>query len=182
MVRPRRFAAVTLLAVVLTGCVTMKVASQLESGVDITSYRTFAWGPPEAGPTGDARLDNNPFFHDYLKNAVNMQLVRKGFQVAPAAGAAPDLLLHYHASVNQRIDIVEVDRLQGYCYQDCRPGIIDYEQGTIVIDVVDAKSKKVIWRGWAQDIMQGLIDNQVRLEREIDQVVTRMLESFPGRL
>lgn len=182
MVRPLRFAAAMLVAAGLTGCVTMKVASRLESGVDITRYHTFTWGPAQAVSTGDARLDSNPFFHDYLKNAVGAQLSRKGFAPVAAAGMPPDLLLHYHATINQRIDIAEVDRAQGFCYQNnCQPGITDYEQGTIVVDMVDAQSKKVIWRGWAQDSVQGLIDNQTRMEQEIDKVVARMLESFPSR-
>ncbi|MEQ1575430.1 MAG: DUF4136 domain-containing protein [Vicinamibacterales bacterium] len=105
-----------------------------------------------------------------------------GFVSAATAAMAPDLLLHYHATINQRLDVNEVDRASGYCHQDCRPGVIEYDQGTLVADVVDARTNKIIWRGWAQDSVQGLIDNQNRMEREIDTVVERMLKAFPGRL
>ena len=30
----------------------------------------------------------------------------------------PDLLIHYHASINQRIDVYGVDREHGYCDGD----------------------------------------------------------------
>ncbi len=37
----------------------------------------------------------------------------------------------------------------GYCYGTCEPQVVDFEQGTLVIDLVDARTKKVVWRGGA---------------------------------
>jgi hypothetical protein len=51
-----------------------------------------------------------------------------------------------------------------------------------VIDVVDTRTSKVVWRGWAQDSMNGVIDNQDRLAAQIDKAVTRMMERFPRPL
>jgi hypothetical protein len=45
---------------------------------------------------------------------------------------------------------------------------------------VDARTLKVIWRGWAQDSIQGIIDDQARLERQVDKAVTRIFERFPA--
>lgn len=173
-----RLVVVTAAAVVLGACVTMKVASKLEPGTDVTRYHVFGWAPAAELATGDPRLDNNPFFHNYLRGAVERQLLRKGYASSTTTAMAPDLLLHYHANINQRIDVEEVDRAHGYCSQDCRPGVIEYDQGTLGVDIVDARASKVIWRGWAQDSVQGLIDNQAAMEREIDTVVTRMMASF----
>ena len=69
-----------------------------------------------------------------------------------------------------------------YDYGDCLPQVINYEQGTLVVDIVDAHSNKVVWRGWAQDSVEGVIDNQDRMERQLDEAVTRMLEQFPRTL
>ena len=70
----------------------------------------------------------------------------------------------------------------GYCYEDCLPQAINYEQGTLVVDIVDARSNRVVWRGWAQDSVEGVIDNQDRMERQFDEAVTRMLKQFPRAL
>ncbi len=35
----------------------------------------------------------------------------------------------------------------GYCYGNCEPRVVDFEQGTLVIDLVDARTKKVVRRG-----------------------------------
>ena len=52
----------------------------------------------------------------------------------------------------------------------------------LVIDMVDAKTNKVVWRGWAQDSMTGVIDNQTRLEKQIDEAVTKMMKELPNHL
>ncbi len=50
---------------------------------------------------------------------------------------------------------------------------------TLVIDVVDAKTSKVVWRGWAQDSMTDIIDSQDRLRKQVDEAVTRMMPRLP---
>jgi hypothetical protein len=163
--------------VALSGCATMNVSSHIERGVNFAEYVTYEWGPPDNLPVGDPRLDNNPFFNDYLQGAIEKQMSAKGFQRATAPGA--DLLIHYHASVNQRLDVYRADQQYGYCYGDCEPQVVDFEQGTLVVDLVDAKTKKVVWRGWAQDTMTGVIDNQDRLKKQVDEGVTKMMVLLP---
>lgn len=171
-------AAIAILALLSAGCATMNISAHLERGVDFARYHTYDWGPADALPTGDPRLDNNPFFHDYLQGRVEKELARRGF-VRADKGTTPDLLLHYHAAVNQRVQINEADK---YCFEDCRPQVIDYEQGTLVLDFVDGRTNHVVWRGWAQDSVQGTIDNQDRLEQQLDKAVTGMMARLPGRL
>lgn len=169
-------AAVALAAT--AACATMNVSSHVERGVNFNEFATFEWGPPDNLPVGDPRLDNNPFFNDYLQGAVEKQMAAKGFTRA-AAGRPADVLVHYHASVNQRLDVYRADNEAGYCYGDCQPQVVDFEQGTLVIDIVEAKTKKVIWRGWAQDTMTGVIDNQARLQKQVDEGVTKMFLLLP---
>jgi hypothetical protein len=38
----------------------------------------------------------------------------------------------------------------------------------------------VIWRGWAQDSLDGVLENPDRLEETINEAVTRMLKEFPA--
>jgi hypothetical protein len=89
-------------------------------------------------------------------------------------------LIHYHAAVNQRVEVSSVDQANGYCYQDCTPRMVDYEQGTLVVDIVDAKTNRVVWRGWAQDIMNGVIDNQDRLDKQVEDGVGKMMKLLPA--
>lgn len=67
-----------------------------------------------------------------------------------------------------------------YRTYDCKPYV--YDAGTLLLDFVDARTNKLVWRGWAERGMDGVIDNQEWMEEEIDEVVTRILERLPRRL
>jgi hypothetical protein len=82
------------------------------------------------------------------------------------------------------VDVFEVDLARGYCpaYDtagNCIPQVVDYEEGTLLLDLVDALTNQVVWRGWAQDVVDGLAEDQVRMEAEIDEAVRRIFERFP---
>lgn len=165
-------------AAVMAGCATMNVSSHVDRAVDFRTYQTYDWGPADALPTGDPRLDNNPFFQDYLTGAVERHLRSRGYRRDTAG--TPQLLIHYHASVTQRFEVHGVEGDSNACYPNCEPQVVEYEEGTIVIDVVDAATDKVVWRGWAQDSVRGLIDDQDRMQRQIERAVSRMFEQFPA--
>ena len=173
----RRLGLVLAIMVAVAGCAAMTVSSHIERSVNFTDYVTYDWGPPDNLPVGDPRLDNNPFFRDYLMGAIEKKLAAKGYE--RAVTGEPDLLVHYHASVNQRVEVSAADAHYGYCYDNCEPRIVDYEEGTLVVDVVDRNTGKVVWRGWSQDAMNGVIDNQERLEKQVDEGVTKMMWLLP---
>ena len=182
MLRLRPTIAVTICALTVTGCATMNVSSHVQSGIDFARYRTYDWGPADALPTGDPRLDKDPFFQDHVLGAVEKQMAARGYERS-ASGTTPDLLIHYHASINQRIDVYGVDREHGYCYDDdCKARVVDYEAGTLMLDVVDAQTNRLIWRGWAQKSVEDMLKDQDRMARRIEEAVTRMLARLPPRL
>ena len=75
----RHLTAVTTLALAVTGCATMSVSSHVRGGIDFATYRTYDWGPADALPTGDPRLDQDPYFKDHLMGAVEKQLAARGY-------------------------------------------------------------------------------------------------------
>ena len=178
--RPRRFAALAIVSLALTGCAARNVGSYLERGSDFARYRTYSWAAAVDLETGDPRLDSNPFFHERIQAQVERQLAARGFELT--VSGEPDVRIHYHASINQKIDVNSVDRENASCANgdDCRPYV--YEAGSLVIDVVDARTDKLAWRGWSEDSVDGAIDNQKWLEEKIDRAVTRILQRLPGRL
>jgi hypothetical protein len=171
------FGAIGLSALTLGACAPMRVSSYLERGVEFKAYRTFNWDQSDSRATGDPRLDNNPFFHERVQADVEDFLTRRGFE--KTTSGTPELLLHYHASIDQRIDVNSADRAYGYC-TECEPYV--YEAGTLVIDFIDARTNKLVWRGWTEGSVEGVVDNQEWMEEKIDEVVARILEKLPSRL
>jgi len=170
--------AVTAMA---SGCApTMSVSSHVDRNLDFAQYRTFDWGPADALPTGDPRLDQDPFFKDHVQGAVERGLAGRGMELTSAG--SPDLLIHYHANITERIDVNKADRVYGYCQgADCPPESIWYEAGTLVLDFMDAHTNKLIWRGWAQKSVEDMLRDKDKMADTIDRAVSEMLRQLPPR-
>lgn len=175
--RTALFAAALLsLALAAAGCAPIHVGSHLDRNANFVQYRTFAWGPADALPTGDPRLDNNPFFRDYLLGAIERNLAARGLTLA-GDGEPADLLIHYHAAVTQRFDVSASNQTSSGGYTE--PQVIDYDESTIVVDLLDSQSKRLVWRGWAQEDIQSVVDDQARLKQHIDDSIVRMMKLLP---
>ena len=165
----------------IAGCATMNVSSHVERGLDVNRYHTYDWGPADALPAGDPRLEQDPFFQDHLRGAVEKAMAGRGFEWSTVN--APDLLVHYHANITERIDVDRLDVQRGYCGGNgCDVPTVQYEAGTLVIDVIDARTNRLIWRGWAQSAVQGMLGNQDTMARQINEAVARMFGKFPKPL
>ena len=180
----RRLATLTLLAIgtiTLIGCATMNVGSYAGRGIDFNHYRTYDWGPADALPTGDPRLDANAFFNDYFQGAIEQQLAARGLMRAEP-GEAGDLLLHYHASIERRLQVNDVTGDSIYCpARDCGT-VSEYEAGTLLIDIVDRQTNRLVWRGWTQTAVDGMLANQDVMERQTREAAARMIARLPRPL
>jgi hypothetical protein len=178
--RIRRTATVlAVIGLTAAGCASLAIHSYADRSFAAQRYRTFDWGPPDAFSTGDPRLDHNRFFDERVRLQVEQELARGGFE--KTTSPTPDLLVHYHASVTQEIEVRHIDRGYGDCEDtDCSPQV--YEAGTLVIDLVDPRTSRLVWRGWAEGSIDGLIDNQEWMEKRIDETVSRILSRLSRRL
>jgi hypothetical protein len=169
-----RLAAAAAAVGTLLGCAPVRVNSYSERAADFSRYQTYTWSPVSHGATGDPRLDDNRFFHERVMADADAGLAARGYR--KVATGESDLVVHYHASVTQEIDLAAADA--AYCEtNDCRPHV--YEAGTLLFDLVDARTNRIVWRGWAEGSVEGMIDDQDVMERRVDEAVTRILERLP---
>ncbi len=164
--------------VLLSGCASISTGADYPAGIRLEQYKTFDWGGGDSMPVGDPRLDRNPFFDARVRSAVELELAAKGLR---RVTASPDLLVHYHASIRQRVDVVRADEARGYSSPEIRASekVVEFEEGTLVVDVVEPKGKVVVWRGWSQTDVGGLIDDPRAMEKRINASVRKMMERFP---
>ena len=147
-------------------------------GVDFARYASFEWDDPDDRPVGDPRLQNNPFFNQRFEAAVALELAEHGIR---QNAEGPRLLVHHHVTVRSRVDVYEADAREGYSAnrRNESPQVIEFEEGTVLVDIADAESKEILWRGWAQfDITRALADPDV-MERAIQEAVAKMFDRFP---
>ena len=175
--RPTGALACALSALLACGCALREANSFAERGFDPARYHTYRWAAAEERATGDPRLDNNPFFRTSVQTSVDGELAKRGFEKTTADTA--DLVVQYYAHVTQHVDMIGADLVYRAC-TDCTPYV--YDAGSLVIDVVDGRTRALLWRGWAAGDIDGLVDNQSWLEAQVGQAVARILERLPRRL
>jgi len=164
-------------SLLLASCAPMRVDSYVQRGLDVRQYHTYAWAPPDTFSTGDPRLDNNTFFSERIQRAVDGHLRRKGFERVD--GRQADFLVHYHARVEQRLNSADLRIAEPGCHpEDCRPFV--YDAGTLLIEIVDSRTNRLVWRGWAERGLDGVIDNQTWMDAVVDDAVRRIMERFPS--
>lgn len=173
-------AAAGVLPLAALGCLApINVSSYAQVEADFTGYRTFAWGDADALPLGDTRLHRNPAFTDHMSGAVQRQLAGRGIELVDAAGQA-DLLVHYHATVTERLEITRATSGNSSCRTEtCSDTLAEFEQCTLVLDVVDARTRQLVWRGWSQHRLDDLLASHDTLARDVDRGVALMLARFP---
>jgi hypothetical protein len=170
-----RVMAPTAVVLALAGCASTTVSSFLERGADLQRYRTFDFAAVDKWSTGDPRLDNNTVVADRIRSQAESHLAAKGLE---RSAVAPDVLVRFHLNMSQRFDVTTVtgDPSRGELDQK-RPYVFD--AGTLVLDLVEPATNKLLWRGWAEGSFEGLVDNQAWLEAHVDSAVQKILARLP---
>jgi hypothetical protein len=166
-------------AAVACGCApSLRAGADFDPAVELAAPLTFAWDAPDTLPVGDPRLEGNEIVEERVRDAIERELARRGIV---RAESSPDLLVHFHGAVRDRVQVVDSDRARGY--QTSQYGddvdVFQYEEGTLVVDVADAETRKVIWRGWAVADVGGVLDDQTALTELVNRGVDSMFEFFP---
>ncbi|MFY8036250.1 MAG: DUF4136 domain-containing protein, partial [Cyclobacteriaceae bacterium] len=111
-----------------------------------------------------------------IKKAVDLQLLAKSIY---KDSIAPSLRVHYHITVDSRSSIRPAN--YGYAYGPYwmrnQMDSYSYREGTLIIDLMDAKNNNLVWRGWASSVLN---DNDIDLsETKITEAVMKILQQFP---
>jgi hypothetical protein len=163
---------VSCLAITTMGCSTLSVTHDYDTQVDFAPLKTFGWmAQPSRVSTKMGLYDKR------IKDAVNSQLSAKGYETK---SSNPDFLIAYHVGVSNKIDVQD----WGYNYgpRGYASGrdisVYQYTQGTLILDIVDPKTKQLIWRGVAQDAVDRGASTEKK-EKKLNEAVSKILEKFP---
>lgn len=117
-----------------------------------------------------------------IQTAMEKQLTEKGYSLDTSN---PDFLIAIHGGKEKIINVVDwgYTYRRNYRYNYSYPlnqgiDVYEYEEGTLIIDFIDAASQKLIWRG---SVIKALDSNPTPEKREkvINEAVSRALENFP---
>jgi hypothetical protein len=118
-----------------------------------------------------------------VKDAVNRILQGRGYQLASSASQA-DFLVGWHAALDTKLETSYVDVHYGYVYGPywgtAAPVVQEYTEGTLVLDVAEAKSNTLVWRGSANARIERNVSDEEK-RRRIDYAAGKILERFPPK-
>lgn len=185
-----RFLVLALLAGV-AGCSTMEINYDYDPQADFAGLKTYDWLDEPQKPTGDPRIDGNTILESRIHEAVDSVLAARGFTKVTSN---PDFLVAYHVSLDRRRSIQTLNSYYGYGpgwgygygvthrpgYWGGAPGtyVYEYEEGTLLLDIVNPENKELMWRGSAQDEVSFKSEPE-KYQAQINEAVRKMLEKFP---
>jgi hypothetical protein len=180
----------SLAAVVLlvAACSQVPVSTDYDPEWQLKPAATYAWLPPQKKLVTDPAVDND-LFARRMQRAVDEQMAAKGLAKSDVDSA--DLLVTYHVTQETRLDVDTFRANYGYypCWGGCwGPGwgggwgsdvyVREYTAGTLMVDVVDAKSRELRWRGISERRVPSFRTPQER-EAFIRETVTAIFQNFP---
>lgn len=134
----------------LAGCATKPTSfSQKDPKVDLYDFKTFAFFEP--GPAQLRRAGYSTLVGEQVKQATRAQLESLGYVYD---ASKPDLRVNIMVSVQQRTEIKSTPTTARLPYRAWGTSTIDtvnYREGTLAIDLVDANRSTMVWRGVVQD-------------------------------
>lgn len=166
----RTIASIGIVLLATTASFAQQVKTDYDRTADFTQYKTYSW---EKVQTPD------PLWVNRIEGAVNAALAAKGWTQVPSGG-------------NVSIVAVEMTRNQqtldtfyngfgggwrwGGGFGDATTTVENYKVGTLVVDLFDTSSKKLVWRGSSSDTLSDKSDKNIK---NLDKAVQKMFAHFP---
>jgi hypothetical protein len=158
---------------VLAGCSSISTNADYNPATDFSKYRTFGWHE-----TNSVR---DPIWHDRIKSAVIAELQSRGLTLDEAH---PDLWVAAHTRLSEEHQINTYNTGWGYGWgwhggMGMQTATVQkIPVGTLIVDLVDARQKELVWRGTATKTMdQGATPEEK--QKNLQEALQKMLANYP---
>lgn len=175
----------------LAGCSTVEVSHDYDPKANFAGLQTYDWLDEPQKPTGDPRIDGNTILESRIHSAVDTALAARGFR---KVSSDPDFLVAYHVSLDKQRSVQTLNSYYGYgpgwgygYGASYRPGywagapetyVYEYEEGTLILDIVKPGNRELMWRGSARDEV-NFKSTPEKDQTQLNEAVNEMLEHFP---
>jgi len=140
-----------------------KVTFDSNPSAPFASYKTYAWA--QGTPVADSLLKQR------IHEGVAAQLAAKGLM---PTDTMPDLFVATHAVTQNQPELL----FNGFGWGlGGTASVKNYMVGTLVVDLYDAKTRQMVWRGVAMD---SVSDKPQKNTERINKALVKMFEKYPG--
>ncbi len=158
-----------------------KIKVEFDKNIDFAKFKTYAWDPT---PQASAR----PVLAAAIKGAVNQELSKDGLK---EVAENPDLYIAMYGAVGTDMAVTYSDLYYGpwgipafdqsFLMWGMVPGTTNtavVHNGQLVVDLIDAERKKLVWRGIAT---QKLSEQQMKLVEQVNTAVEKLFAKYPPK-
>lgn len=171
-------------AIGLTACATLRVGSDHDPAAKFSAYHTYVWMPPHTKPY----ISSNPLVLERAHDAIEAALTAKGYRRIDNTAQA-DFVVDFTIGSRERIDVTSYPAPYagpwlwrdpywwGAPFWGRQVDVRHYRQGTLSIDIFDARTHRPVWHGWARkELTRADIEHSASSIRE---AVDAILARFP---
>lgn len=181
MLKPTRLIVALFVLLAVSACTAQKVSYDYDQSIDFVAFKSYRWLEQDAKGKHDPRVKND-LMDARIKRSVDNALKARNY-IELAEGDV-DFNVTYQVGIEKR---TEADRVRtgigfGYSYWDLGfqtdTIVREYDQVTLYLDVIDPKTKKLIWRGTREYRYRSggsVADKDARIQ----QMVGEILGGFP---
>jgi hypothetical protein len=149
-------------------CSTLSTDVDYDHTISFAKYHTFQLKEGTPSPV--------TFTQKRIEDAITTQLTSKGWQ---ATTSDPSVLVYTHVALSQQKQWTATN-MGGFGYRGWGGGMAQATEtnipiGTLIVDLVDAQTHEMIWRGIAKDQVKSNGDSS----GQIQNAVTKLFANFP---
>jgi Domain of unknown function (DUF4136) len=162
------FGSISMVLVLAASLFAQDVKTDYDRSANFGQYKTYSW---------DRVQTEDPLWVNRVKNAVDASLTAKGWRQVASGG---DVYLtamgvtRNEQTLNTYYDRFGGRRFGGFGEATTTTDV--YKVGTLVVDMFDAQTKKLIWRGSSSDTVSSKSDKNIK---NLDKGVQKMFKHFP---
>jgi hypothetical protein len=168
----RIFASIGIAVLLASASFAQQVKTDYDRSANFSQYKTYSW---EKVQTQD------PLWVDRIKQAVNAAMTAKG--LSPVASGGDVAVVAMETTQNQSTLNTFYDGFGGGWrwrggggFGSSTTTVDNYKVGTLVVDLFDAHTKTIVWRGSSSDTLSDKSDKNIK---NLDKGVQKMFDHFP---
>lgn len=164
-----------LLPFVLASCSSVYVNTDYDKNASFDGYKTYAYQK-----SGIDKVEISDLDKKRILRSIDEAMSAKGF----TKSESPDILINFFTKEREEVSVNQFNAGWGYGWGwgwspwmwGGNTTVSRHTEGTLTIDIIDAKKKELIWQGMGEGV---LTKNTEKKDENIKQFVTKILEKYP---
>jgi len=166
------FIAVLVAATALAACNPIYVNQDYDDEADFASYKTYAWVDSPFAETDPKK--QNTLLEKRIRGWADEELAKKGMQ---RVEENPDLTINFVGDADEATEIRTTGTGMGL---DRNTRAVHYEDGMVMIDMMDSGTKKLVWRGIAELTLSENPTTE-EIDKRAHDAIRMILDQYPPK-